>query len=133
MSKAPNLPRLIPPDGPLHIASLTTRPSQPPLLATNCSAGNINARTAEPMTSMVQRLVRTGVSMGAGFVGAKAVEAIWKATTGSSTAPDAEDDNSTLLQIVAFATISAGVSALVEVGSQRLVSKAMSDTGNRIS
>src|SRR5699024_337490 len=83
------------------------------------------------MNPMLQRLVRTGVSMGAGFVGAKAVEAIWKAATGSSTAPDAEDDNSTLLQIVAFATISAGVSALVEVGSQRLVSKAMSDAGNR--
>ncbi len=85
------------------------------------------------MNSMLQRLVRTGVSMGAGFVGAKAVEAIWKAATGSSNAPDAEDDDSTLLQIVAFATISAGVSALVEVGSQRLVSKAMSDTGNRVS
>lgn len=83
------------------------------------------------MNDMMQRLLRTGVSIGAGFIGTKAVEAIWKAATGDDDAPTTDDDQSTLLKVVAFATISAGVSALLEVGSQRMVSKAMSKkTGN---
>jgi len=77
------------------------------------------------MNDMIQRLVRTGVSIGAGFVATKAVEAIWKAATGDEEAPTTDDDQATLLRVVTFATISAGVSALLEVGSQRLVSKAM--------
>ena len=78
------------------------------------------------MNDMMQRLVRTGVSIGAGFIGTKAVEAIWKATTGDEEAPTTDDDQATLMKVVAFATISAGVSALLQVGSQRLVNTAMS-------
>lgn len=81
------------------------------------------------MNDVVQRLVRTGVSIGAGFVATKAVEAIWKAATGDNQAPTTDDDQVTLLRVVTFATISAGVSALLEVGSQRLVSKALDRTG----
>ncbi|GAA4117771.1 DUF4235 domain-containing protein [Enteractinococcus coprophilus] len=80
---------------------------------------------------MMQKLLRTGVSIGAGFIGTKAVEAIWKAATGDDEAPNTDDDQATLLRVVAFATISAGVSALLEVGSQRLVNKAMSKTDNK--
>lgn len=83
------------------------------------------------MNSMLQRLVRTGVSVGAGFIGAKAVENIWKAATHSDTTPNAESDDSTLLQVVAFTTISAGVSALLQVGSQRLVNKAMANSEDK--
>ena len=83
------------------------------------------------MNDLMQRLLRTGVSIGAGFIGTKAVEAIWKAATGDDEAPTTDDDQATLIKVVAFATISAGVSALLEVGSQRLVSKAVSKTGNR--
>lgn len=83
------------------------------------------------MNSMLQRLIRTGVSVGAGFVGAKAVESVWKAATHSDTTPQADDDDSTLLQIVAFTTISAGVSALLQVGSQRLVNKALTNSGDK--
>jgi hypothetical protein len=82
------------------------------------------------MNDMMQRLVRTGVSIGAGFVATKAVEAIWKAATGDDEAPNTDDDQATLLRVVTFATISAGVSALLEVGSQRLVSKAMNKGGS---
>ena len=82
------------------------------------------------MNDMMQRLVRTGVSIGAGFVATKAVEAIWKAATGDDEAPNTDDDQATLIRVVTFATISAGVSALLEVGSQRLVSKAMNKGGS---
>lgn len=82
------------------------------------------------MNDVTQRLLRTGVSIGVGFIGSKVVEAIWKAATGDDEAPTTDDDQATLLKVVAFATISAGVSALLEVGSQRLVSKAVSKTGN---
>lgn len=80
------------------------------------------------MNNVMQRLVRTGVSIGAGFIATKAVEAIWKAATGDDEAPNTDDDQATLVRVVTFATISAGVSALLEVGSQRLVSKAMTKT-----
>ncbi|WP_022869464.1 DUF4235 domain-containing protein [Yaniella halotolerans] len=83
------------------------------------------------MNDVVQRLLRTGVSIGAGFVATRAVEAIWKATTGDEEAPTTDDDQATLLRVVTFATISAGVSALLEVGSQRLVNKAMANSGNK--
>ncbi|HEY4536200.1 MAG TPA: DUF4235 domain-containing protein [Enteractinococcus sp.] len=83
------------------------------------------------MNDVMQKLLRTGVSIGAGFIGTKAVEALWKAATGDDEAPNTDDDQATLLKVVAFATISAGVSALLEVGSQRLVSKAMSKSDNR--
>ena len=83
------------------------------------------------MNDMMQRLLRTGVSIGAGFVATKAVEAIWKAATGDDEAPNTDDDQATLLRVVTFATISAGVSALLEVGSQRLVSKAMNKGSNK--
>lgn len=82
------------------------------------------------MNDMMQRLVRTGVSIGAGFIATKAVEAIWKAATGDEQAPNTDDDQATLIRVVTFATISAGVSALLEVGSQRLVSKAMNKGGS---
>lgn len=81
------------------------------------------------MNDMMQRLLRTGVSIGAGFIGTKVVEAVWRAATGDSQAPTTDDDEATLLKVVAFATISAGVSALLEVGSQRLVSKAVAKPG----
>src|SRR5699024_4274221 len=83
------------------------------------------------MNDVVQRLLRTGVSIGAGFVATRAVEAIWKTATGDEEAPTTDDDQATLLRVVTFATISAGVSALLEVGSQRLVNKAMSNSGNK--
>lgn len=83
------------------------------------------------MNDMMQRLLRTGVSIGAGFLGTKVVEAIWKTTTGDSQAPTTDDDEATLLKVVAFATISAGVSALLEVGSQRLVSKAVNKPSDK--
>ncbi len=83
------------------------------------------------MNDMMQKLLRTGVSIGAGFVGTKAVEAIWKAATGDDAAPNTDDDQATLLRVVAFATISAGVSALLEVGSQRLVNKAVGQADNK--
>lgn len=83
------------------------------------------------MNDMMQRLLRTGVSIGAGFVATKAVEAIWKAATGDDEAPNTDDDQATLIRVVTFATISAGVSALLEVGSQRLVSKAMNKGSNK--
>lgn len=85
------------------------------------------------MNDMMQRLLRTGVSIGAGFIGTKVVEAIWKTATGDDEAPNTDDDQATLLKVVAFATISAGVSALLEVGSQRVVSKAMSKSSNKTS
>lgn len=81
------------------------------------------------MNDALQRLIRTGVSIGAGYLGTKAVEAIWKAATGDDQAPTTDDDQATLLKVVAFATISAGVSALLEVGSQRVVSKAIARSG----
>ena len=83
------------------------------------------------MNDVMQRLLRTGVSIGAGFVGTKVVEAVWKAATGDDEAPNTDDDQATLLKVVAFATISAGVSALLEVGSQRLVARAMHMTDNK--
>ena len=39
------------------------------------------------MNDVTQRLLRTGVSIGAGFIGSKVVEAIWKAATGDDEAP----------------------------------------------
>ena len=76
------------------------------------------------MNNMIQKLLRTGVSIGAGYLGAKVVEKVWEGTTGKY-APHADDDDATMLQFVAFTTISAGVTALLEIGSQRAVSKAM--------
>ena len=74
------------------------------------------------------KLLGTGVSLLAGFVGTKLVETVWEKSTGNKP-PKGHDDDvpTTLRSALTFALISASVSAAIQVlanrGTQRAVAR----------
>ncbi|MDI3212145.1 DUF4235 domain-containing protein [Arthrobacter sp. AL12] len=74
------------------------------------------------------KLLGTGVSLLAGFVGTKLVDGIWEKATGNQP-PKGHDDDvpTTLHSALTFALISAGVSAIIQVlanrGTQRAITR----------
>lgn len=74
------------------------------------------------------KLLGTGVSLLAGFVGTKLVDAVWEKSTGSRP-PKGHDDDvpTTLRSALTFALVSASVSAIIQVlanrGTQRAITR----------
>jgi Protein of unknown function (DUF4235) len=74
------------------------------------------------------KLLGTGISLLAGFVGTKVVDAVWEKTTGRK--PPKEDEGdvpTTLRSALTFALVSASVSAIIQVlanrGTQRAITR----------
>ncbi|MEC5180632.1 DUF4235 domain-containing protein [Arthrobacter sp. CG_A4] len=74
------------------------------------------------------KLLGTGISLLAGFVGTKLVDTVWEKSTGNKP-PKGHDDDipTTLRSALTFALISASVSAIIQVlanrGTQRAVTR----------
>lgn len=74
------------------------------------------------------KLVGTGISLLAGFAGTKAVDTIWEKTTGRKPPKGGKDDvPTTLRSALTFALVSASVSAIIQVltnrGTQRAITR----------
>ncbi|KRE66186.1 hypothetical protein ASG92_16465 [Arthrobacter sp. Soil736] len=74
------------------------------------------------------KLLGTGISLLAGFAGTKAVDTIWEKTTGRKPPKGGKDDvPTTLRSALTFALISASVSAVIQVltnrGTQRAITR----------
>jgi len=74
------------------------------------------------------KLLGTGISLLAGFAGTKAVDTIWEKTTGRKPPKGGKDDvPTTLRSALTFALISASVSAIIQVltnrGTQRAITR----------
>ncbi|BCW20861.1 DUF4235 domain-containing protein [Pseudarthrobacter enclensis] len=74
------------------------------------------------------KLLGTGVSLGAGFVGTKLVNTIWEKTTGNKPPTGKDEDVPTSLRsALTFALISAFVSTIIQVlanrGTQRAITR----------
>jgi hypothetical protein len=78
--------------------------------------------------NIIIKLLGTGISLLAGFVGTKVVDTVWEKTTGNKP-PKGHDDDvpTTLRSALTFALISASVSAVIQVlanrGTQRAVTR----------
>ena len=78
--------------------------------------------------NIIIKLLGTGISLLAGFVGTKMVDTVWEKTTGNKP-PKGHDDDvpTTLRSALTFALISASVSAVIHVlanrGTQRAVTR----------
>ncbi|WBL20391.1 DUF4235 domain-containing protein [Citricoccus sp. NR2] len=77
------------------------------------------------MNNLADKLLTTGISLAGGYIGTKVVEAGWKAFTGEDAPKDVDDADQSLVRAVVFATITAGISALIRVASQRGAAKAI--------
>ncbi|WP_028267616.1 DUF4235 domain-containing protein [Arthrobacter sp. MA-N2] len=77
--------------------------------------------------NLLIKLLGTGVSIGAGFVGTKLVNAVWEKTTGNKPPKGHDDMETSLRSALTFALISATVSAVIQVvasrGTQRAISR----------
>lgn len=74
------------------------------------------------------KLLGTGVSLGAGFLGTKLVNTIWEKSTGRKPPTGKDEDVPTSLQsALTFALISASVSTIIQVlanrGTQRAITR----------
>ena len=75
----------------------------------------------------VQKLIATGISLGAGFLGSKLVDQVWKGFTGN-TAPrkgSEEAPEASMRQALGFAVFSAVVAAVIQVLADRGTTKAI--------
>lgn len=74
------------------------------------------------------KLLGTGISLIAGFVGTKIVDTVWEKSTGNRP-PKGHDDDvpTTLRSALTFALVSASVSAIIQVlanrGTQRAITR----------
>ncbi|MDR7083536.1 hypothetical protein J2X01_002830 [Arthrobacter ginsengisoli] len=74
------------------------------------------------------KLLGTGVSLLAGYVGTKVVDTVWEKSTGTRP-PKGDDDDvpTTLRSALTFALISASVNAIIQVlanrGTQRAITR----------
>jgi hypothetical protein len=78
--------------------------------------------------NLLIKLLGTGISIGAGFVGTKAVNAIWEKSTGRKAPTGKDEDTPTSLRAaLTFALISASVSTVIQVlanrGTQRAITR----------
>jgi hypothetical protein len=74
------------------------------------------------------KLLGTGISLLAGFAGTKLVDAVWEKSTGNKPPTGEHDDvPTTLRSALTFALISASVSAIIRVltnrGTQRAITR----------
>ncbi|MDI3330783.1 MAG: DUF4235 domain-containing protein [Micrococcus sp.] len=71
------------------------------------------------MNTLVNKLITTGVTVVGGLVATKVVEFGWKKVTGHDAPKDLEDTDNNMWEAIAFATVAAGIAALIRVTSQR--------------
>ncbi|GAB2724410.1 DUF4235 domain-containing protein [Arthrobacter bambusae] len=76
--------------------------------------------------NLLIKLLGTGVSIGAGFVGTKLVNALWEKTTGNKPPKGHDDMETSLRSALTFALISATVSAVIQVLAGRSTQRAIS-------
>jgi len=74
------------------------------------------------------KLLGTGISLLAGYVGTKLVDTVWEKSTGNKPPKDHDHDvPTTLRSALTFALISASVSAIIQVlanrGTQRAITR----------
>ncbi|MDQ6753113.1 MAG: DUF4235 domain-containing protein [Actinomycetota bacterium] len=75
--------------------------------------------------NLLFKLVGTGVSIGAGFLANKAVDAVWKKSTGKEPPKDGMDLNHSLRSALTFALVSSVVAALIQVIAGRSTQRAI--------
>lgn len=71
------------------------------------------------MNNLVEKLITTGITIGGGLLGTKLVEFAWRKVTGHDAPKDLDDTESNMWSAITFATISAGISAVIRVTSKR--------------
>jgi hypothetical protein len=71
------------------------------------------------MNTLVNKLITTGVTVVGGLIGTKVVEIGWRKVTGHDAPKDLEDTDNNMWEAIAFASIAAGIAALIRVTSQR--------------
>ena len=76
----------------------------------------------------IQKLLTMGVSVGAGFIGSKLVDQLWKGFTGGAAPRKGTEEaaEATMRQALAFAVFSSVVAAVIQVLADRGASKALS-------
>ena len=77
------------------------------------------------MNTLVNKLITTGVTVAGGLIGTKVVEFGWRKVTGHDAPKDLEDTDNNMWEAIAFATLAAGIAALIRVTSQRGANEAI--------
>jgi hypothetical protein len=85
------------------------------------------------MNTLVNKLITTGVTIVGGLIGTKVVEFGWRKVTGHDAPKDLEDTDNNMWEAIAFATIAAGIAALIRVTSQRGANSALKAVQSRSS
>lgn len=83
------------------------------------------------MNNLTDKIVSTAITVVGGYVGTKVVEFTWRKVTGHDAPKDAEDTEANMWSAITFATISAGITALIRVTSQRGAHKAIKSMKSR--
>lgn len=83
------------------------------------------------MNTLVNKLITTGITVGGGLIGTKVVEFVWKKVAGHDAPKDLEDTDNNMWEAIAFATIAAGIAAIIRVTTQRGAHEAMRRAQNR--
>ncbi|WP_461634439.1 DUF4235 domain-containing protein [Glutamicibacter soli] len=75
----------------------------------------------------VQKLIATGISLGAGFLGSKLVDQVWKGFTGNAAPRKGSEEaaEASMRQALGFAVFSAVVAAVIQVLADRGTTKAI--------
>jgi hypothetical protein len=76
--------------------------------------------------NLLIKLFGTGVSIGAGFVATKLVNALWEKSTGKKPPKGHDDMEASLRSALTFALVSATVSAVIQVLAGRSTQRAIS-------
>ncbi|MBB6405343.1 DUF4235 domain-containing protein [Arthrobacter sp. AZCC_0090] len=76
--------------------------------------------------NLLFKLLGTGVSIGAGIVGSKLVNALWEKSTGNKPPKGHDDMEASLRSALTFALISATVSTVIQVLASRSTQRAIS-------
>ena len=75
----------------------------------------------------VQKLIATGISLGAAFLGSKLVDQVWKGFTGNAAPRKGSEEaaEASMRQALGFAVFSAVVAAVIQVLADRGTTKAI--------
>ena len=74
-------------------------------------------------SSMNQKIVTTLAVMAAGFAATKALDLVWRGTTGHR--PPSHGDDASVRELVLFAAISGALAALARAGTSKAVTRAI--------
>lgn len=77
--------------------------------------------------SILIKLLGTAISIGAGIVATKLVDAVWEQSTGNKPPKDATNLEESLRDTLVFALVSAGVGAVIQTLTQRFTQRAIAN------